>query len=158
MRFDRFTIQAQRAVQEADSRAARAGHPAIEAEHVLLALLGETDGYPAGVVGRGGGRPEAAARSREAATARLPRVEGGERGLSSRARKAFEAAERAAHAAGDEDVSVEHLLPALVEAGGACAGASVEAGVPAKALREGTAGPRGGKRVGSPNAGDATQR
>ena len=44
MRFDRFTIKAQEALQTAQSLASDAQSPELGVEHLMLALIGQTDG------------------------------------------------------------------------------------------------------------------
>ncbi|HET6485010.1 MAG TPA: Clp protease N-terminal domain-containing protein, partial [Spirochaetia bacterium] len=44
MRYDKLTVKAQEALQEADSLAHTFSHPALEVEHLLLALVEQKDG------------------------------------------------------------------------------------------------------------------
>ena len=44
MRFDKYTIKAQEAVQAAESVAHRHNHPTLDPEHLLSALLEQRDG------------------------------------------------------------------------------------------------------------------
>jgi len=44
MRFDKFTLKAQEALQEAQSVAEKYEHQQIEPEHLLLALLQQSEG------------------------------------------------------------------------------------------------------------------
>ena len=44
MRFDKYTIKAQEAVQAAESVAHRYNHPTLDPEHLLSALLEQRDG------------------------------------------------------------------------------------------------------------------
>ncbi len=44
VRFDKFTIKAQEALQRAQNLAADHGNPQIEAIHLLAALVAETEG------------------------------------------------------------------------------------------------------------------
>ena len=44
MRFDKLTVKAQEAIQEAESLAHRYNHSAIEPDHILMSLLEQQDG------------------------------------------------------------------------------------------------------------------
>ncbi|MBI3584394.1 MAG: hypothetical protein HY096_10670 [Nitrospinae bacterium] len=44
IRFDRFTLKAQEAVQESQSVAEKHGHQAVDVEHLLYALISQSDG------------------------------------------------------------------------------------------------------------------
>ena len=44
MRYDRLTLKAQEALQQADSFAHSYSHPSLDVEHLLLALLEQKDG------------------------------------------------------------------------------------------------------------------
>ena len=43
MRYDKLTLKAQEALQEADSLAHSFNHPAMDVEHLLLALVEQQD-------------------------------------------------------------------------------------------------------------------
>ena len=55
MKFDKFTVKAQEAVQAAQSLAVEGSHQAIEPEHLLLALLQQQEGVVGPLLG---GDPE----------------------------------------------------------------------------------------------------
>ena len=57
MRIDKFTVKAQEAIQEGQTVARRAGHPAYEPEHLLKALLAQEDGIAVPVLRRIGADP-----------------------------------------------------------------------------------------------------
>src|SRR5437773_5095929 len=44
MRFDRFTVKAQEALQQAQSIASERNHQEVDCEHMLVALLSQSDG------------------------------------------------------------------------------------------------------------------
>lgn len=44
MRFDKFTIKAQEAIQAAESIAGKYNHPSLDTEHLLQALLEQEEG------------------------------------------------------------------------------------------------------------------
>ena len=44
IRFDKFTVKAQQAIQQAQSRAAELGNPELQPVHLLLALIEDREG------------------------------------------------------------------------------------------------------------------
>ena len=76
VRFDKFTLKAQEAVQSAQDIAARHDHQQIEPLHLLGALVAQHDGIVPPLLSRLGVRPEALASEIEARLERLPKVTG----------------------------------------------------------------------------------
>jgi len=62
MKFDKFTVKAQEAVQAAQSLADQGNHQAIVPEHLLLALLQQQEGVVGPLLAKLGARPEVIAR------------------------------------------------------------------------------------------------
>src|SRR5262245_24644149 len=111
MKLDRFTQKSQEALEEAQARAQRAGHPEILPEHLLAALLEQSDGVVPSVLAKAGADAEAVRSAVEESLDRAPRVEGGsEAYLSRRVRKAIDEGEAAGKDLKDDYVSTEHLL------------------------------------------------
>ncbi|QRN81038.1 MAG: ATP-dependent chaperone ClpB, partial [Nocardiopsis sp. BM-2018] len=114
--------------------ALREGHQQFAPEHVLKALLDDSEGMAAGLIARAGGDAKVALQLTDQALAKLPKVEGGsgQLYLQPGTARVFDAAEKAADKAGDSFVTVERLLLALAiekdtEAGKALAKAGVSA-------------------------------
>ncbi|HET8579319.1 MAG TPA: ATP-dependent chaperone ClpB [Methylomirabilota bacterium] len=149
MRFDRFTVKAQEAVQAAQSLADQHSQQAIEPEHLLLALLQQQEGVVGPLLGKLGARPEAIAQQVEAEVGRLPKVRGGGRQYASERfegvlNRAWEEAQRLK----DEYCSTEHLLIAIAqEKTGAAARALAAAGVTPEAIYRALVDVRGTQRV-----------
>ncbi len=132
MRLDRYTQRAQEAVLAAQEAAQTYDHSQIEPEHVLLALLQQSDGVVPEIIaqvdsGRRGDSlavaPSTAALQSqlEAELARRPKVYGGnaQLGLSGDAARLLQDAQNEAAAMRDDYVSTEHILLALAGKGGA---------------------------------------
>ena len=51
MRLDRFTVKAQEALADAQGRAERHGHQQVQPEHLLVALLEQSDGVVVPLLG-----------------------------------------------------------------------------------------------------------
>ena len=121
MRLDRLTQKAQEALQEAQTLAEKLGNPEIEPEHLLLALLEQSEGVVVPVLQKLGANPEAMAAQVRAGLERGPRVSGsaGPVYLSQRLRTVLENAFSEAEQMKDEYVSAEHLLIGLATERGA---------------------------------------
>ncbi len=115
-RFDKLTIKAQEAVQQAQELAADAGNPQLEPLHLLAALIGEQDGVVRPLLERIGVNRSQLQQIVSAELGHLPKSSGGAQPqLSNELNKVFEAAQSEAGAMQDEFVSTEHLLLALTK-------------------------------------------
>src|SRR5258706_1680570 len=155
MSFDtnRFTQKSQEAIVAAQNLAERNGNSQVEPEHLLLALLEQTDGVVPQVLSKMNSAVGALAQQVRAEIGKLPRVSGGgtQLGISNRWRTVLSRAHDELAQFGDEYVSTEHLLLAIFEhAGGAAQrvlkGANISRDKLLAALRE----VRGAQRVTSP--------
>ena len=77
MRFDKFTIKSQELIQSAQSLASQHNNQQIEPEHLLAAMLDESDGIAAAMLRKLGASPGEIAREAKAAVDRLPKISGG---------------------------------------------------------------------------------
>ena len=126
MDTNRLTQKSQEALHDAQTAALRHGHTEVDGEHLLLALLDQTDGLAARLLT---GLEADATELREAVErelSRRPKVSGpgaapGQVFVTQRLARLMEAAQREAQRLKDEYVSVEHLLLALAEEGPATA-------------------------------------
>ena len=115
MNPEKFTEKSLAMLEQAQRSARSAGNPELVPEHLLLALLADTDRLAANLLRRAGAEPEAVATAAGQAVAALPRVEGEERRtvLGRQAARVLEEAEKLAGKAGDAYVPAERLLTAL---------------------------------------------
>src|SRR3954466_3283958 len=113
MRFDRFTIRGQEAVQEAIGVAEKHQNQQVEPEHLLAAMLEQKEGVVRPILGKVGANMVALAADLEAAIAKFPQVSGGQQYFSSRTNTIFQDAQKEAEKMQDEYVSTEHLLLAV---------------------------------------------
>ncbi len=119
-RFDKLTLKATEAVQAAQDSAAKRHHQHIEVEHLLLALMEQTDGVVLPLLKKLGADPGRIKGDIEEFLNKLPKVEGlVQTYLSPRLGKIFERAEQEAERLKDEYVSTEHLLIAISDGDGA---------------------------------------
>ena len=110
MKFDRFTIRGQEAVQEAIGVAEKSQHQQVEPEHILAAMLEQKEGVVKPILGRIGANAQAISTDVQAAITKFPKVSGGQQYFSSRTNTLFQDAHKEAEKMQDEYVSTEHLL------------------------------------------------
>jgi ATP-dependent Clp protease ATP-binding subunit ClpB len=117
MDLNRFTEKAQEALLQAQSMAGGQSHGQIEGEHLLLALLRQSDGVVPQIVQGLGLQPAVLAQQVEGELARKPRVYGGtaQAGLSRELQQTLDRADKIAREMHDDFLSTEHLLLALTE-------------------------------------------
>jgi ATP-dependent Clp protease ATP-binding subunit ClpB len=123
---NRLTQKSQEALHDAQTRALRYGHTEVDGEHLLLALLGQSEGIAPRLLSQGGADPDRLTAALEAELLRRPRVSGpgvapGQVSVTQRLSRVLDTAEQEAARLKDEYVSVEHLLIALLEEGQATA-------------------------------------
>jgi ATP-dependent Clp protease ATP-binding subunit ClpB len=118
MRMDKLTIKAQEAVQQAQTVAARGRNVQIDTEHLLAALLQQTDGVTGPILQKLGVNVGLLSQQIDAEIAKFPKVSGAaDTGsqLSPRMRSVLNAAFDEAERMNDEFVSTEHLLLAILK-------------------------------------------
>src|SRR5437899_1841692 len=151
IRFDRMTIKAQEALAEAQKLAEKAGHQQLDVEHLALALVLQREGLTQSLLNKLGADPDVLARALEQELKKIPQVSGsgatGVAGITPRLRDVFSAAEQEAERFKDEYLSTEHLLLAIVDAGGTAAGVLKRQGVSKDRLYAALTAIRGTQRV-----------
>src|SRR4030067_36543 len=118
IRFDRFTIKAQEAFQEAQSVALDRNQQQLEVEHLLLALINQKEGLTLQLLQKLGANTAGIISALEEEIEKLPRVEGAGAGqiyVSTRLNNVVEAAFTEMNNLRDEYLSGEHLLLALAD-------------------------------------------
>jgi ATP-dependent Clp protease ATP-binding subunit ClpB len=117
MRLDKFTEKAQEALQEAAELARTSGNPAVEPEHLLLALVSQDEGVARTLLERTGASVQALQPALVSAVERFPKVSGAGQPpyLSQTLSKSLDQAEQEAARLKDEYISTEHLLLALTD-------------------------------------------
>ncbi|MDQ4420779.1 ATP-dependent chaperone ClpB [Sphingobium sp. DEHP117] len=159
MNLEKFTDRAKGFLQSAQTVAIRMSHQRIAPEHLLKALLEDSEGMAAGLIKAAGGDASVAVRETDAALARVPAVSGSgaqaSPGLDNDAVRVLDSAEQIAQKAGDSFVTVERLLLALVLASTTAAGKALSAaGVKAEALNGAINQLRGGRTADTATAED----
>ena len=118
MRFDKFTLKVQEAIQEAQTLAGHYGHQGINVEHLLFAFLEQPKGIVGAILKKLGADPGAMAHEVKKALERLPRVEGSglsQPGITPRLNRVLDHALAEAARLKDEYVSAEHILTVMAD-------------------------------------------
>ncbi len=155
MRFDKLTIKAQEALQDAQNVATRFQHSTLDVEHLLLALLEQNGGTTNALLEKIGIDADRVRIELNQEMEKLPKVQGAASygsSMSSRLQKVTNEAFTEADRMKDEYVSTEHLLLAL-SADTGDAGKLLRAnGVTTELVQKAIDDLRGGRRVTDPNA------
>ncbi len=160
MNLEKFTDRAKGFLQSAQTVAIRLNHQRITPEHVLKALLEDSEGMAAGLIQRAGGNAKGAADAVDAALAKIPGVSGSGAqatpGLDNDTVRLLDQAEQVADKAGDSFVTVERLLLALTLATTTAAGQALKgAGLTPAGLNSAIEALRGGRSADSASAENA---
>ena len=115
MNFEKFTDRARGFIQAAQTVAQREDHQKLTPEHMLKALLDDSQGMAGNLITKAGGDAREVRAANDAAIARLPKVTGdaGQVYIDSQTVKVLDESEKLATKAGDSFVSVERILTAL---------------------------------------------
>ncbi|HKM47158.1 MAG TPA: ATP-dependent chaperone ClpB [Terriglobales bacterium] len=117
IRWDKFTVKAQEAVQRANELASEHGNPELLPAHLLAALVEDKEGIVAPVLEKIGIGPQAVLSDLYKEIEKLPKVSGSsgaaQPAMSSQVTQLLEKSFKEADSFKDEYVSTEHMLLAL---------------------------------------------
>ena len=149
MDYDRYTLKAQEAIQDASAEARKRDHSQVDVEHLLLALLRQEEGVVPALFERIGVDRGVVEAEAEAALAAKPKVfgEGSQLYLSPYASTAIAKAETEAAALKDEFVAAEHILLGIVSGEGEVPESLRAKGVTKEAVLSALKSVRGTRRV-----------
>ena len=158
MRFDKFTMKAQEAIQESQNIAGKYEHQQIEPEHILMALTLQKDGIVTPILKKLEVDPAVVLSRLEELLTKIPKVFGGGMDqvyISPRSKKVFDQSFQEAERLKDEYVSTEHIFIAIAdEKGGESSKILSSLGVTKDALYNVLVSIRGSQRVTDPNPED----
>ena len=157
MTLEKFTIKAQEAIHEAVSTAQRNGQQTIEPVHLLAGIMNKAQDVMNFLLQKLGVNAQQIDMTLQSELQHLPRVTGGEPYLSGDANRVLLKAQDYAQKMGDEFVSVEPLLLALLTDGQTAGRILKDAGVTEKDLRTAINELRQGQKVQSQSADDNYQ-
>jgi ATP-dependent Clp protease ATP-binding subunit ClpB len=148
---NQLTQKSQEALHDAQTKALRFGHTEVDVEHLLLALLDQSDGLVPRLLTRAEVDIDALRQSVEQALERRPRVSGAGQGQQVSVSRALglllDRAAQEAERLHDDYVSVEHLLLAILETDGAAARILSQHGITRDRFLEVLTAIRGAQRV-----------
>jgi ATP-dependent Clp protease ATP-binding subunit ClpB len=161
MRFDKFTLRVQEALQTAQVLALQHGHPGIEPEHLLLVFLEQPEGIVGAILKKLGADPGRIASELKKALGKQPHIEGtglGQPGMTQGLDRILDRALTEAARLRDEYVSAEHVLIVISdEKDGAAARILRAAGVTRDGIFRVLVDIRGNQRITDPNPEDKYQ-
>jgi ATP-dependent Clp protease ATP-binding subunit ClpB len=117
IKWDKFTVKSQEALQVAQGHAAENGNPEVLPLHLMAALLEDKEGVVLPVLEKVGVAIQPLQAAIAAALAKLPKVQGSAQqpGMSNTLTKVLDSAFKEAETFKDDYVSTEHLLLALAK-------------------------------------------
>ncbi len=156
MDFNRLTEKSQEAIRQAQTRAVEHGHQQVDVEHLLLAMLEQEGGLAPSILLRAGVPLEALHKRLTQEIEKLPKVSGSATRpdqvyITGRLTQLMTAAEQQAKRLKDDYVSIEHLLLAAADDGGASGRILREFGLTGDRLMKALAEVRGNQRVTTQN-------
>ena len=155
MNFNNFTIKSQEAVQSAVNLVQAKGQQAIETPHLFKALLKEGEDVAQFLFGKLGANRQALESTADSLIAGFPHVSGGEPYLSREANAVLQRATDLSAKAGDQFVSIEYILLALVAEKNMMQRPLNDAGITEKGLAAAIAELRKGGKATSASAEDS---
>jgi len=154
MRFDKLTTKLQQAISDAQSLAVGSDNQFIEPQHLMLALLNDTDSGAASLLSRAGGNVNALKTAMTDSVSRLPKVEGhgGEVQIGRDLSNLLNMTDKAAQKRGDQFIATEMFLLATCDDKGETGRLLKQHGITRAPLEQAIDAVRGGESVGSQEA------
>ena len=157
MTLDKFTIKAQEAVQQAVNTAQMNGQQVIEPVHILKGVLEKAKDVTNFIFQKLGVNAQQIELLTEQEIKHLPKVQGGQPYLSNDSNNVLVRAQETAQKMGDEFVSVEPILLALLNVNSTAARIMKDAGCTEKEMMQAVQALRQGQKVQSQSADDNYQ-
>ena len=157
MNFNNFTIKSQEAVQEAVNLVQSRGQQAIEPAHILHGVMKVGENVTNFIFQKLGMNGQQVALVVDKQIDSLPKVSGGEPYLSRESNEVLQKATQYSKEMGDEFVSLEHILLALLTVKSTVSTILKDAGMTEKELRDAINELRKGEKVTSQSSEDNYQ-
>ena len=154
MNFNNYTIKSQEALQSATQEAMNNGQQAIETGHILKGVLNVDENVTPFLLKKLGVNVQAFSAAVDSQVKSYPKISGGQPYLSNSASQVLNKATNFLKDFGDEYVSIEHMLLALLNGGDTIAQLMKDSGVSEKALKAAIQELRKGGKVTSQTAED----
>ncbi len=155
MNLNNFTIKSQEAIQQAFSIASGYQHQAVDTGHIMKALLNADEHITGFILKKLNINQSNFAKVLDSIIGSYPKVSGGNQYLSSSATKALQKAVDHSKEAGDEYVSIEHILTGLLSAGDQVSQMMRDSGITGPDLKKAIAELRKGAKATSQSAEDS---
>ena len=152
MTFDKFTIKAQESVQEAVNIAESYGQQYVEPEHLLKGIMVQGKDICQFIFQKLGVNATQLERVVDGEISHLPRVQGGSTYFSGTANSVLQRTLDISQKMGDEFVSVEPMLLALLEVSSTASRIMKDAGIDSKGLKAAIDSLRKGNKVSTQSA------
>ena len=155
MNFNKFTIKAQEAVQKALELAQNENHQAVEPAHILKALLSDSENVTINVLKKVGVALPAMQEKLDQVIKKFPVVKGASvsgQYLSNKTKEVFDKAQKEADDLGDEYISSEHVLLAILQVPSESSELLKESGAQKNQILKVLKEVRGTQKVNDPNA------
>ncbi|WP_272002657.1 ATP-dependent chaperone ClpB [Roseovarius sp. ZX-A-9] len=156
MDLNKFTERSRGFIQAAQTIAMRESHQKLAPEHLLKALMDDSEGLASNLIKRAGGAPERVVQALDVAMRKIPQVSGdaGQTYMDQQTAKVLDEAEKLATKAKDSFVPVERMLTALAMVKSPAKEALEAGDVTAQALNEAINDIRKGRTADSASAED----
>ncbi len=154
MNFQNFTIKSQESLQYAFQVAQGNNQQAVETGHLLKGLIHEAESVVLYLLKKLGVNTTTFQQVLDRIIESYPRVSGGEQYLSNAGSRSLQKATALAQEMGDQFVSVEHILLALLDSGDQVSSMMKESGVEKEELKKAITDLRKGSKVDSQTAED----
>lgn len=154
MNLEKFTERSRGMIQSAQTIAMREDHQRFTPQHLLKALLDDSEGLAANLIKAAGGNPSRVLQDLDVNLAKMPKVSGdnGQIYMDGQTTKVFAEAEKLAQKAGDSFVPVERMLTALAIVKSDAATLLKDGGVTAQSLNAAINDVRKGRTADSASA------
>ena len=161
MRFDKFTIKSQEAIQAAQQLAEKSGHQQIEPEHLGKVIIEQKEGAIPPLIRKIGANQGHLVQSFDTALKNKPEVSGANLGqpyIAPATKQILDSAFNEANKMKDDFVGLEHILLSITDAKeGAAANLLADAGITREAILKALVDIRGGQRITDQNPEDKYQ-
>ncbi len=154
MNLNNFTIKSQESIQQAFTIAQGYSHQAVESGHLLKGILTTGENVTGFLLKKLGVNVQNFTQVLDAIIEKYPKVQGGEGYLSSSANHVLQKSLKNAKDFGDQYVSIEHILLALLDGGDSVSQMMKDSGISKKELELAIKELRKGSKVDSQSAED----
>ena len=152
MNLNKFTIKSQEAIRQAQQLAMSSGHQSIEPAHILKGVFAVDENVTPFLLKKVGANYQMLDQALDSMIQSFPKVDGGGQYLSQSANQVLSKAQEKIKEFGDEFVSIEHILLALLEVKDQASNLLKDSGISSTELKKAIEELRKGDRVTSQNA------